>query len=74
MLGQIVDRIAPVAQVPDLFRVNMSSLDPEQEISIGSDTYVVFPMTNKDSQNTLDNEGYTGFEGLAYKKITADAV
>ena len=79
LVGATVDfesdrRMAPVAQIPDIFRINMSSLDPEQEIAIGSDTYVVFPMVNKDSQNTLDNEGYTGFEGLAYKKITADAV
>lgn len=66
-------RWSPVAQVPDLFRVNMKSLDAEQEILIGSDTYIVFPLTNKDSQNTLDNEGYTGYEGLAYKKITANA-
>lgn len=78
LIGAVVDfesdrRMAPVAQIPDLFRINMANLDPEQEILIGSDTYVVFPMTNKDSQNTLDNEGYTGFEGLAYKKITADA-
>jgi len=66
-------RMAPVARIPDVFRVNMSNLDPEEEILVGSDTYVVFPMTNEDSQNTLDNEGYTGHEGLAYKKITADA-
>ena len=67
-------RWAPVASIPDVFRVNMKSLDAEQEITVGSDTYVVFPMTNKDSQNTLDREGYTGYEGLAYKKITANAV
>ncbi len=78
LVGAVVDfesdhRMAPVAQIPDVFRVNMNNLDPEQEILIGSDTYVVFPMVNKDSQNTLDNEGYSGFEGLAYKKITADA-
>jgi hypothetical protein len=78
LVGVTVDfesdrRMAPVAQIPDLFRVNMANLDAEQEILIGSDTYVVFPMTNKDSQNVLANEGYTGFEGLAYKKITADA-
>ncbi len=66
-------RMAPVAQIPDVFRVNMKSLDAEQEILVGADTYVVFPMTNKDSQNTLSNEGYTGFEGLAYRKITANA-
>ena len=78
LVGVTVDfesdrRMAPVAQIPDVFRINMNNLDPEQEILIGSDTYVVFPMVNKDSQNTLDNEGYSGFEGLAYKKITADA-
>lgn len=66
-------RWGPVAQVPDVFRVNMKSLQPEQEIVLGSDTYVVFPMINKDSANTLDNEGYSGYEGLAYKKITANA-
>lgn len=66
-------RQAAVARVPDVFRVNMRDFDPEEEITVGSDTYVVFPMTNKDSQNTLANEGYTGFEGLAYKKITANA-
>ena len=78
LIGVTVDfesdrRMAPVAQIPDVFRVNMNNLDAEQEILIGSDTYVVFPLVNKDSFNTLSNEGYTGFEGLAYKKITADA-
>jgi hypothetical protein len=66
-------RWAPVGQVPDVFRVNMKNLDAEQEITVGSDTYTVFPMMNKDSANTLDNEGYSGYEGLAYKKITANA-
>jgi hypothetical protein len=66
-------RWAPVGQVPDVFRVNMRNLTPEQEISVGSDIYTVFPMINKDSANTLANEGYSGYEGLAYKKITANA-
>lgn len=66
-------RWSPVGQVPDVFRINMKSLDAEQEITVGSDTYTVFPMINKDANNTVDNEGYSGYEGLAYKKITADA-
>ena len=66
-------RWGPVGQVPDVFRVNMKGLDAEEEITVGSDTYTVFPLMNKDSANTLDNEGYSGYEGLAYKKITADA-
>ncbi len=66
-------RWAPVARVPDVFRVNMKSRDAEEEITVGSDTYTVFPLMNKDSANTLENEGYSGYEGLAYKKITANA-
>jgi hypothetical protein len=66
-------RWAPVAQVPDVYRVNMKSLDAEQEITIGSDTYTVFPLMNNDANNTVANEGYSGYEGLAYKKITANA-
>ena len=66
-------RWSPVGQVPDVYRVNMKSLDAEEEITIGSDTYVVFPMINKDANNTLANEGYSGYEGLAYRKITANA-
>lgn len=66
-------RWSPVAKVPDVFRVNMKSLDAEQEITIGSDTYVVFPMINKDANNTIAGEGYSGYEGLAYRKITANA-
>lgn len=66
-------RWAPVATVPDVFRVNMRTLDPEQEITIGSETYVVFPMINKDQANTVAGEGYSGYEGLAYRKITANA-
>lgn len=62
-----------VGVVPDVFRVNMKSLDAEQEITIGSDTYIVFPMINKDANNTISGEGYSGYEGLAYLKNTADA-
>lgn len=66
-------RYAPVGTVPDCYRVNMKSLDAEQEITIGSDTYVVFPMINKDANNVVAGEGYSAYEGIAYKKITANA-
>lgn len=67
-------RWAPVAQIPDVFRISMKGLDAEQEISVGSDTYIVFPMINKDSSAATQlGEGYSGYEGLAYKKLTADA-
>lgn len=58
-----------VAQVPDVFRINMRDYAPEQEITVGADTYVVFPLINDDAANILDGEGYSAYEGLAYKKI-----
>ncbi len=67
------NRWGPVAQVPDVYRVSMETFAPEQEILIGGEPYVVFPAINKDSGNTLANEGYSGYEGLAYRKITANA-
>ena len=68
-----IPRMGVVAQIPDVFRINMANLAAEEEITVGSDTYVVFPLINKDSANVLAGEGYSGYEGLAYKKIT-DAV
>jgi hypothetical protein len=67
-------RLGIVAQIPDVFRINMRDIDAEQEISIGSDTYVCFPMINKDSANVLAGEGYSGYEGFAYKKIDNGSV
>jgi len=64
------DRIGVVAQIPDVFRINMQDIAAEEEITVGSDTYVCFPLINKDSQNTLAGEGYSGWEGLAYRKET----
>ena len=65
-----VTKFGVVAQVPDVFRINMRDYAPEQEITVGSDTFVVFPVINDDAANVLAAEGYSGYEGLAYKKIT----
>lgn len=67
-------RVGIVAQVPDVFRINMRDIAAEEEITVGSDTYVCFPMINKDSANVLSGEGYSAWEGLAYKKIDNGAV
>jgi hypothetical protein len=67
-------RLGIVAQVPDVYRINMRDIDAEQEITIGSDTYVCFPMINKDSANVVAGEGYSAYEGYAYKKIDTGAV
>lgn len=63
-----------VAEVPDVFRINMRDYAPEQEITVGSETYKVFPMINSDSQNTVAGEGYSGYDGLAYRVETGPVV
>lgn len=65
-----LNRQGVVAQIPDVFRINVANIAAEQEITVGSDTYVVFPLANKDSANVLSAEPYSGYEGLAYKKVT----
>jgi len=56
-----------VAQVPDIFRINMRDYSPEQTITVSGNDYKVFPLINNDSANTVAGEGYSAFEGLAYR-------
>jgi hypothetical protein len=63
------ERWGCIGQVPDVFRINMNGLSAESEIVVGSDTFVIFPVTNNDSANHVAGEPYSGFEGYAYKKI-----
>lgn len=67
-------RTGIVGQFPDVYRINMRDYSPGEEITVGSDTYVVFPMMNKDNLNVVDGEGYSGYEGLAYRKETGVVV
>lgn len=67
-------RLGVVAQIPDIFRISMRNVEAEEEIAVGAETYVCFPVMNKDSANTLDGEGYSGYEGLAYRKETGAVV
>ena len=63
-----------VAQVPDVFRINMRDYTPEQTITVGGEDYKVFPVMNMDSVNVVDGEGYSGWEGLAYRVETGAVV
>jgi hypothetical protein len=63
-------RLGPVATVPDVYRVNMRDFAPEETISIQGNDYKVFPVINKDAVNVLAGEGYSGYEGLAYRVET----
>lgn len=63
-----------VAQVPDIFRINMRDYAPEETITVQGVDYKVFPVINDDATNTIDGEGYSGFEGLAYRVETGPVV
>ena len=59
------DRYMPVGQMPDIFRIHMSGFTPGQNLVVGSGTYSLFPIVNSDQVNTLSNEPYSGFDGVA---------
>ena len=67
-------RLGVVAQVPDIFRINMRDYQPEEVIQVGGEDYIVFPMMNNDSVNTLAGEGYSAYEGIAYRRETGPVV
>ena len=63
-------RLGIVAQVPDVFRINMRDYAPEETITVQGADYKVFPVINDDAVNTVAGEGYSGFEGIAYRVET----
>ena len=60
-------RWAPIGQIPDIARVSMKYFSPAQELTIGAETWRVFPLVNSDTINTVLNEEYSGYEGYAYR-------
>jgi hypothetical protein len=58
-----------VGTLPDVYYVNMADFSPGETITIGSDSYVVFPVCNSDIVNTVDTDPYSGYFGIAYKVI-----
>lgn len=67
-------RLGVVATVPDVFRINMRDYVPEEVIQVGGEDYIVFPVINSDSVNTVAGEGYSAYEGIAYRRETDPVV
>ena len=67
-------RMGVVGTVPDVFRINMRDYQPEQTITVQGADYKVFPMINNDSNNTVAGDGYSGFDGIAYRVETGAVV
>lgn len=61
----------PVGQVPDYRMVNIKSLVPGSTLSIGGDTWYVFPaVVKKDPADNTDDLINSGWLGAAYKQVT----
>lgn len=62
------DRYMAVGQLPDIFRIHMAGFTPGQDLVVGASTYSLFPIVNSDQVNTLSNEPYSAFDGIAIKQ------
>lgn len=64
--GRAANLSSPLGVVKDLRTLTIENFNPSQEVTIGSDTWIVFPKTRKSSALGFDNsENYA----YAYKKI-----
>ena len=59
-------RWGAVGQLPDARRVNMRGLSAGEALTIGTDTWRVYPLVNSDASVGVGNP-YTGYEGIAYR-------
>ncbi len=57
-----------LGNVPDIRGIDMFNFSAGQEVTIGSDTWVIFPQVRRTEDNIV---GRTYYAGVAYKKVTA---
>jgi hypothetical protein len=66
----------PMGQMKDVRMVNIRDFDGGEEITIGSDVWVMFPSYKKaidasgDPDDSSPSAGESGYQGIAYKKVT----
>lgn len=60
------DQVMLLGFAPDVYMIQMGSLSPGQEFTIGADTYKVFPFVRKQDLSVTE-ESKNG--GLAYRKV-----
>tara|TARA_R110002153_G_scaffold104852_1_gene242993 strand:- start:9004 stop:10017 length:1014 start_codon:yes stop_codon:yes gene_type:complete len=57
-----------LGNVPDVRGIDIFNFAPGQEVTIGSDVWIVFPQVRRTEDNIV---GRTYYAGTAYKKVTA---
>lgn len=58
----------PLGVMPDVRGINIKNYANEQEITVGSDTWVVFPSYRRHDGGS--GVGLTGYQGIAYKQVS----
>lgn len=59
----------PMGQMKDVRGTNIRDFDAGDEITVGSDVWTVFPTGRKSTSSSVSS-GETGYQGIAYKKVT----
>ena len=57
-----------LGNIPDIRGIDMTNFAPGQEVTVGSDVWVVFPSARRTEDNVVNR---TYYQGIAYKKVTA---
>ena len=57
-----------LGDIPDIRGVDIFNFSPGQEVTVGSDVWIFFPMVRRTEDNIV---GRTYYAGIAYKKVTA---
>lgn len=59
----------PLGQMPDVRGINIKNYANEQEITVGGDTWVVFPSYRRKDEST-SGANFTMRQGIAYKQVS----
>lgn len=64
------DLHGPLGQMKDVRGVNIRDFAAGEEVTIGSDTWVLFPSARKALSDSQSGVAYSQYQGIAYKKVT----
>lgn len=60
----------PMGQMKDVRGANIRDFAAGDEITVGSDVWTVFPAGVKSTSDIMSGTGFTGYQGIAYRKVT----
>lgn len=65
-VGPVPDNVYFMGFQPDVRTLNMRNFQPQDEVTIGADTWIIFPSVRKQNTGSVDESENLG---IAYKKI-----